>query len=952
MSSVESSMFLPDYESTAMFEYDNTTSLPRVRSRGQTPRSDETLSMELGRVAAEAARRSALKTNNVNNMRDTSALSVDNYDSNNSQQVKSRKSLQPQGAERISSLRKEASIRRAMSGPQDLTMTSNLSITGEIYPARTGASGAYQRRTLSDMHAKANDESIASFISSDRTEDATTIITRNTRFPRSRQTSQTSQASATDNPLPRFPRSRQTSQTSATDNPLFRRFATQQGSAKTITKDQTSERPVTAANSTFTGNQTQQSFMLPDLPNITELVSGTRSDGTPIFPRSAKSRSRFTAPSHNNGNTETLTHVRVNSAPLPYEEKAIIASLQLMRDKVSQLEGERSQLEMEKRDNHKRMEEYETKVSNLNARLSMMEELRRPDSALGSDVEESASDKWRTERVELQSTIRTLSERLRRSERKVTVSDLTIKTISEERDNLIAQLGAAYYSAEELKDENEKLHAKLAKTRAQIIQASVKDTTDLKPIVRASTDPKPVKAPEIVRASTDSKPAKNPMPVSAITDPKPVEAPEIVKAEGADITELTGLSDEQLLGLRMMLENERRTSHKSSANVPEKSVKFQSPHNSDAISYNEPKDVSQTSIDSNLLASLESSLISNSHRRSRTRSNEDRVPAHTPASLLASRPPRVSARASEVYESLPVSLETSLINNSPRRRRRAKSNEETISAQKAAAIHDREQMQSTQTSMLNESLQTFMVREPSQTSMTNAPPQKSQLQDALDRRRNSSFFNSSLGRQQRPHSPEETEEFILQDLTFHNVAPPVVSHDEVNCTACPSKSEERKPVPNPVPVSERNIDDTNATIRPSQPPAVALATVMKQLEDEVAHLKMKLASYEKMYNAHDPATQRRLRRHQKAKMDSTIEDIEHRSDQIYALYDVLEGQKQAAARAGVECMDEEQVEETLQSLGIDAEDLAARAAATLEDKKVRKRYSLEGITGLSSGSDY
>lgn len=917
MSSAGSSAFLPDYESTRVLENDTTTDLPQFRQRGDIPRSDETLSVELGRIAAETAKRSALKTNNVNNMRDTSTQSADNYYNNTSQQVKSRKPLQSQGAERTNSLRKEASVRRALSGPQDLTTTSNLSVTGY--------SDAYQRRTLSDMHAKANDESIASFISSDRPEDATTNITRNTRFSRSRQISQN------DNPLFYFPKSRQTSPNSSLN---------------------------------FTGLQTQRSFMLPDLPNITELVSGTRRDGTPIFPRSAKSRSRFTAPNHNSGNTETLTHLRVNSAPLPREEKIINVSLELMGDKVIHLQKENSWLKM-------KLEENVTRTNTLQTHTRTMEELQRPDSGLGSDDEESPSDKWRVERVELQSTIRTLSERLRRSERQVTVSELTIKAVSEERDALITQVGAAYYSTEELKDENqklkvknEKLHAKLAKTRAQIIQASVRDTTDLKPIVRASTDLKPVKAPEIVKATTALKPA---------------EGPKIIMAEGADITELTGLNDEQLLGLREMLENERH-SRKSSANVPDKSVRIQSPHTSDAISHNEPRDVSQTSIgsiDSNLLASLESSLISNSHRRSRTKSNEARVPAHTPASLLASRPPRVAALR-EVFESLPVSLETSLINNSPRRRRRARSNEETISAQKAAAIHDREQMQSTQTSMVTDSTQS----EPSRISMANAIPQGSKLNEPLD------ALPPSFTIPRRHMSDEETLDSLIADLPMLNGENDFVSHDKVKSTACPSRSEERKPVPSrsearkpvpsrseerkpilsrseerkpvsaPVPVSERDIDDTNATMRPSQPPAVALATVMEQLEDEVAQLKKKLDTREMQYKIHDPATSRHMRKKIRARMDKTIEEIEHRSDQIYALYDVLEGQKQAAARAGAEGMDEEQIEETLQSLGIDTADLAERAAIHLKDERAReKRYKMryplpEGITGPSRGSSY
>ncbi|KAI7520865.1 hypothetical protein KC331_g20025, partial [Hortaea werneckii] len=47
----------------------------------------------------------------------------------------------------------------------------------------------------------------------------------------------------------------------------------------------------TAQSGTFTAN----SFMLPDLPNISELVSGKRKDGTPVFNRNAASRSRFTS---------------------------------------------------------------------------------------------------------------------------------------------------------------------------------------------------------------------------------------------------------------------------------------------------------------------------------------------------------------------------------------------------------------------------------------------------------------------------------------------------------------------------------------------------------------------------------------------------------------------------------------------------------------------------------
>jgi hypothetical protein len=220
-----------------------------------------------------------------------------------------------------------------------------------------------------------------------------------------------------------------------------------------------------------------------------------------------------------------------------------------------------------------------------------------------------------------------------------------------------------------------------------------------------------------------------------------------------------------------------------------------------------------------------------------------------------------------------------------------------------------------------------------------------------------SFMSTSSRRRNRSKSIEEmTSAFILPDITLHTgpgaeatMANAVgeISHDDLNCTACPAQDSQDKDVtiPQPVPVSERNIDDTNATIRPSQPPPVALATVLKQLEDEVKHLKFQLQSYEKMYNKHDPALGRRKRLAVKQKMDALMAETERRSDQIYALYDVLEGQKSPAADTDGEQrlqeMDGEQVEETLQSLGIDVDELAQRAR---EVKEVQRHpLALDGI---------
>lgn len=232
-----------------------------------------------------------------------------------------------------------------------------------------------------------------------------------------------------------------------------------------------------------------------------------------------------------------------------------------------------------------------------------------------------------------------------------------------------------------------------------------------------------------------------------------------------------------------------------------------------------------------------------------------------------------------------------------------------------------------------------------------------------------SILSTASRRRQRSKSIEEmTSAFIIPDITLHNQAtvPTTdvgglkqnIAHDQTNCTFCPSKNAEATVDTAfvPMPVSDREIDETNATIRPSQPPPVALANVLKQLQDEVAHLKLQLAALEMAYNAHDPALGRRKRKSVRQKMEALIIEVERRSDQIYSLYDVLEGQKQASAGAEKESatgMNEEAFEGTLQSLGIDAVDLAERAAKASEQNKSKSAgpHTSGGIDRLIEESD-
>ena len=75
---------------------------------------------------------------------------------------------------------------------------------------------------------------------------------------------------------------------------------------------------------------------------------------------------------------------------------------------------------------------------------------------------------------------------------------------------------------------------------------------------------------------------------------------------------------------------------------------------------------------------------------------------------------------------------------------------------------------------------------------------------------------------------------------------------------------------------------------------------------------MQLSQQEALYNQHDPALSKHKRKIVYARIQKLLVAIEARMDQIYALYDVLEGQKTSG-----QMMKEEEVEVTLQNLGID-----------------------------------
>lgn len=207
-------------------------------------------------------------------------------------------------------------------------------------------------------------------------------------------------------------------------------------------------------------------------------------------------------------------------------------------------------------------------------------------------------------------------------------------------------------------------------------------------------------------------------------------------------------------------------------------------------------------------------------------------------------------------------------------------------------------------------------------------------------------------RKKRQNVEDMTSAFILPDITLsraelaasnpsklpeatQRVLDGLAQHDGKNCTVCKNVPPHDGPcnhepvhISKPVPVSDRMPKPTpyneEPTMRPSQSPAVALATVLKGLEDELAHLKMQLASYQSAYNKLDASLGKRQRKSLTEKIEKLMRDIDLKSDQIYALYDVLEGQKGEIT--------EQEMENTLQSIGVDLPEVTGTTKSFGDDE--------------------
>jgi hypothetical protein len=211
-------------------------------------------------------------------------------------------------------LRKDAQIRRASQMQKE-----NIDPLPQPSRSKNHTRPAEPRHTLAEMHVRARETYDGSYISDERPQNVP-VNTRTTRFGNVSAQVAAAMESASRN--------------------------TQPGDSRRGKRE-------AAPNPTFTlDTVTNGSILLPDLPNISELVSGVYEDGTPVFTRQTRPRTtRFVSPpAEDMDMSQPRGHLPLQNLPIPEDEKALFVSLKLLQDKVADLELAKSEAEQKLQD--------------------------------------------------------------------------------------------------------------------------------------------------------------------------------------------------------------------------------------------------------------------------------------------------------------------------------------------------------------------------------------------------------------------------------------------------------------------------------------------------------------------------------------------------------------------------------------------------------------------------
>jgi hypothetical protein len=352
---------LPDFQI-------NTSAIGRAfPDFSQGDSSDDSMPIEVGRGAKTRQRTSSQQTRpQYSSNIDSPVVTIGDFQilstpPMRSQPKPSQQRDAPRGSTRKESQSKRASIGQKENIPPPDKPASAKRIQNYVSGATRTSSGE-QRRTLAELHAQVADDSEGSFVGNERPT-TVTLAAKSSRF---------ANFQPKNSPLVNVTGQNKQKVTDA----LVDALANRRSAAQTETP---SKPPSNSTVTSNTFNPTNQSFLLPNMPEISELVSGTFKDGTPVFARSGKVQSRFSS----SGGNWKADHNELDGITVPQDEKDIFLSLQLLQEKVDALE-------MEKADNQRALEELTNQNYRLQAEKEELQRRQRSDSALG--MADSGSD--------------------------------------------------------------------------------------------------------------------------------------------------------------------------------------------------------------------------------------------------------------------------------------------------------------------------------------------------------------------------------------------------------------------------------------------------------------------------------------------------------------------------------------------------------------------------------
>lgn len=743
-------------------------------------------------------------------------------------------------------------------------------------------------------------------------------------------------------------------------------------------KDPSRFRPVQKNNTAHSTG----SFLIPDIDGMTQLIGGT-----PAMPRSAKKSSRFTpSASYRMPSRNVPSYLPLDGVPVPEDAKQVYAGLQQALEKITDLELERAE-------SRQVAEDYEVLITELRAQLDIEQRMRRPDSGLGSE-EEGAKDKWRRERAQLQNQVKSLQDHLERSERQTTIGDAAVRRVTQERAEIVSQAEDAIYNLEEVKaeneafresyttlheenedlkeeiailrEENEAMRAMMSKAKKsdKSQQSLSKEMEDLTLTIQEKRSKRKHNSRKLERMQRDDREAtKQPdatqtgnFAFSQLDEKARDSIAHLVQREMQRIKETARTKAQATLRTRAsaditnpdrprsQLRNQTKTTHERRS-ISNSNRRVVSAHMDSSAS--ELESESEAELTARTRGTLRDMTLP-SAKQSRQQEDTADLTNVSKASLSAvdlrktleeeRRAKRLARHSSAPAE---TAREPTLTRNVTKPAFTRKSSLKDITSGLQLDATGRFSIRGE--SDAQKMAKTVRVQSPHTSDITFNHTQQAAGGDDGDH-----SMMSNLSRRRRHASAAtaedyeegETSAFIIPDITIHAALPTtsgpktitLADHKTSECTICAESNGKHIDIPLPIPVSTRDLGE-DATLRPAWAPHISLAHVLKQLQDEVAHLKLQLAKKEAEYNAHDPALGRRRRVSVHAELLKIAAEVERRSDMVYRLYDVVEGQKgnleaaeehKDAAPVKQDTKTDHEIEETLQSIGMDPVEVAGR----------------------------